>query len=113
MTKRPDGYDRLPKRFRQYVERLEDRVSALEKATPTAGRETALKVVDKLHGGDDAYLPDTTCLEFSHVPGAVLRVEACLDGLRVVSQVGRLAVFPEVSNVVVVAAAVDRRTRRG
>lgn len=120
-TKRPDGFDALPKRFRDYVRGLESTIETLTHQVPSrASTEGArLMVVDRQHRGNDGYLSDDTRIRHSIVvsggrPGIeeieVFRSEH-YEGIELRALSGSsLLVRPECANVVVVET--DRSKRR-
>ena len=59
---RPDGYDALPKRFKDYIRQLEDEIHGLKASQPVKER-TRIHVVDHMaahEGRAPYYLPDKT-----------------------------------------------------
>jgi hypothetical protein len=98
---RPDGFDALPRRFRDYIAKLESEVDGLLKSRPTL-TPTGLRVID-YSSDTSTWLPDGTRLEFT-VQGAKrleeIRVYATRRGIEVNCSTSGLAVLPGVSNVV-------------
>lgn len=105
---RPDGFDALPKRFRDYVRNLEDAISGLEATRPGIER-TRVSVVDySSSGGDDAqFLGENLRLRFDMsrdgTAGDRVHIEVRLardgEGVEVTGSES-LIVAPNVSNVV-------------
>lgn len=108
--KRPDGYDALPKRFKDYIGQLESRVCALQSDRPT-DRETRIRIVNVMarhHKERETYLPDKTTIAFKVGKGWIeARVAEGLRGdvLELRGEWGGLAVYPSSSNVVHVGEA--------
>ena len=110
IIQRPDGSDALPKRFRDYMRLLEDRVLSLEKAQPVQ-EDTAVRIVDHMARSRDereVHLPSNAEIAFQvgdewinvhrtdSVHGAALELHGEWNGL---------AVYPSSSNVVYVSPA--------
>ena len=104
---RPAGYDALPQRFKRYIESLESTIGTLRTQVPyrTSKAGASLQIVDRLHHGNDGYLPDDT--EFAwHFGAYELRVKVARDGADGIEVTGvgfgGIVVYPYVSNVVVI-----------
>lgn len=109
---RPDGFDDLPRRFRDYVRTLEDANKALRDSRPSTGR-TSVEVVDYLAKDEDkTYLSDGTRIRF-RVGDAEFEVGAArphrtVSGSAIEISLNQslssslLAVLPEAGNIVVI-----------
>ena len=101
---RPDGYEALPKRFRDYIGQLETRLRSLSDSLPTRAL-TCIEVVDYFASDNErVYLPDKTKLRF-YVGRE--RFDVCMDddGIKVTTEWQGLSVNPEASNVVVITSS--------
>jgi len=103
---RPDGYDALPRRFKDYVQALEDQVATLKRDAPTTVK-TSIRIKNYLRAGPDGnlddgstYLADGTRLEFT-INRERFDVYANEEGLEIMGS-NALAVLPQVSNVVTI-----------
>ena len=101
---RPDGFEKLPNRFKQYLTHLEREVQALKEKLPQAG-PTDVKIRDYVHA--EAYLPEKTVVSFRLPDGTRddhwVSVELIWLGLdrvlKVQSAWGGLSLLPSASNV--------------
>jgi hypothetical protein len=92
---------KLPFRFRSYIQHLQSRVRELEKVQ--ASEEPSLIMLDPY--GAKRYLPDRTTVRYGRDDtGRIGEIDVDYrDGeLRVSSTNGTLAVYPHVSNVVLI-----------
>lgn len=110
-AERPDGFSALPKRFKDYIAQLERAIHTLESQVPARRMMNgqSIKVVDRLHEGNDGFLPDDTEFEF-HIKGAVFRIKRAsphhgIEGIEINTEFGVCVVYPRVSNVVVIGSA--------
>jgi hypothetical protein len=63
---RPDGYDKQPKRFKDYVAALESEITSLKKALPSA-QPTRVRIADhsaRHDGRPEQHLPTDSRIEF-------------------------------------------------
>lgn len=104
MLARPNGYEALPKRFKDHIRNLELKIAALRRMVPRT-EKTRVRVIDAMHRDEDTYLPDDTAIEFM-VNGFCFEVQRARNnyGLSVRATTGSLAVEPNVSNDVTIVA---------
>jgi hypothetical protein len=97
---RPADFDKLPKRFRDYVRELEHRLHALEALTREEA-ESSVYIETYSTTQERRYLPDSTRLCFALPDGKVvveIGKRRGTETLQVSSPDGRLLVYPEISN---------------
>lgn len=111
--KRPDGYDALPKRFKDYIRQMESEIDSLEKARPVK-EPTRVKIADfsaRHDNREEQHFPDNTRIGFAlHGLGAAARwIDVRLterwprDGLMLeVSGENAIFIHPGVSNQIYV-----------
>ena len=110
---RPDGYDALPKRFKDYIRKVENTLTVFEKARPT--QRTRVRTVEYLNEGAAINLADRVRIEFDIRPKQQRRTEPDYDrihvrlsddgrGVEVSGYNGRLCVLPDVSNCVTIVS---------
>ena len=112
-TQRPDGYDALPKRFKDYIRQMEGELHSA-RASQLVSTPTRVKIADYSARHDDkpeVYLPDRTRLAFrvgrsSWAWIEVRHTDQAPDAIEVSSSRG-LVVYPGVSNVVYVGLRKD------
>lgn len=100
---RPDGYDALPKRFKDYIRKLEYNVGMLQGRLPkTEPTNVCIKEYDSLRGVEaKTYLADNAAVEFT-VGKERFVAQRKADGLEVRTEWNGLMVRPEVTNVITV-----------
>ena len=111
---RPEGFDKLPARFKDYVRTLDNEIATLEDRLPVAG-QTRCRLVDRLplaRGGSEMHMPDATEVAYLLDPlrpvhGGWVSIRIGLDALGArhgdlmeVRGDDGLMVIPSVSNVV-------------
>lgn len=110
-SERPEGFDALPKRFKDYIIRLEQDLASVRKTVPSVDSTEGarVKIVDRLYAGNDGFISDQSVIEFPVlVDGKIHEFRAQIargregQGVEVSSSTAGIVVYPEVSNVVVV-----------
>jgi hypothetical protein len=107
---RPEGYDALPRRFKDYINALEERVRTLRSAMPSQA-PTGLRIETYDRSGQEVYLPDRTRLEFS-IGQERFNVCAEDDGLEIGSERSRLLILPGVSNRITITTDSARQAAK-
>lgn len=105
-SKRPPEMDRLPKRLRDYVAALERQICSYEGLAD--GTRPTTVMVESSDRDTKRYLPEGTEVTFLLYTGGPgphekMRVRARDGKVEVRTELGRLVVYPEVSNVVGIA----------
>lgn len=97
---RPADFDRLPKRYKEYITAMEHRLEALERMNEELP-ESPIKIDTYDSSLPPRYLPERTRLSFA-LPDGRIDVEIGKrrgsDTLQLSSPDGRLLVYPEISN---------------
>lgn len=99
-TERPEGFEALPKRFKQYIGAIESKMHAMQKERPS--QKTNVQLVDYAQREDGLYLPNDCTIRFT-VKGSQLDVSSRRtdgEGLEVSAVGDSLMIYPQVSNVV-------------
>lgn len=119
-SKRPDGYDALPKRFKDYVRKIEDDYRSLREKQPVADG-TRTRVALKPYGrSDDVFLPSDSRVVFFLADGNEIEIKTSeyndYEQLEVKAN-SALIVIPEVSNTLRLASyrydpATGRRAKK-
>lgn len=99
-TKRPDGFDALPARFKRYIADIETRERELRKALPSATK-TAVRMVNYMDKAAEVYLPSDSRIAFS-VGRTEFLVQLADDGIEVRTDLSGLMIEPNVSNSVLI-----------
>lgn len=107
----PDGLNRLPKRFQQYVNELRSRLTAFEQSAMQT-KPTRLYLDDVLHEHARQYLNETRGVQFQlERPQRILEVKFTryntdqpMNSIQVcATHLGRIKVIPIAGNVVEIA----------
>jgi hypothetical protein len=111
-TSLPEGFDALPKRFKEYINGLASELRALQQTLDAEG-ETRITLETYSRSAKVRYLPNDARIRFALgvEEGRMRRVEVQLDrrrgscGISVSSPDGRIVVLPEISNEVCIKVA--------
>lgn len=111
-TSLPEGFDALPKRFKEYINGLTSELRALQQTLDAEG-ETRVTLETYSRSAKVRYLPNDARIRFALgvEEGRMRRVEVQLDrrrgscGISVSSPDGRIVVLPEISNEVCIKVA--------
>jgi hypothetical protein len=99
---RPADFDRLPKRYKEYISAMERRLGALERLLEELP-QSPVKVETYEFNMPARYLPENVRLSFA-LPDGKIEVQIGkrrgTDTLQISSPDGRLLLYPEISNEV-------------
>jgi hypothetical protein len=99
---RPADFDRLPKRYKEYISAMERRLGALERLLEELP-QSPVKVETYESNMPARYLPENVRLSFA-LPDGKIEVQIGkrrgTDTLQISSPDGRLLLYPEISNEV-------------
>jgi hypothetical protein len=99
---RPVDFDRLPKRYKEYISAMERRLGALERLLEELP-QSPVKVETYEFNMPARYLPENVRLSFA-LPDGKIEVQIGkrrgTDTLQISSPDGRLLLYPEISNEV-------------
>ncbi len=97
---RPADFDRLPKRYKDYISAMEDRLGTLERLLE-AVPQSPVTIETYALNAPERYLPENVRLCFA-LPDGKIEVQIGkrrgTDTLQLSSPDGRLLVYPEISN---------------